>query len=781
VLCHYWRPIRLLFQLTLTAVTFPLESCGESAEGGTRTLTGFPTRPSNVRVYQFRHFRMCSAKLQSYAQTLPAMPVAAALLARSLYICTVGLGQREREGCPMHKGAIVLWLGIACWGCASATPSQQRWTVTIEPKHATRFPDEFAELDDEPSAPAQDTLLQRSLEQARSSYLQALHYIERGDTARAVLAFERALNILQPVAELPTASRSEEFLDLLQSVIEDYQSYVRSEDRGDPGSSFFLMRQRLLEMVERSYAQHRVQPLELPTTARELPRTIVPLVLNEYVERALEFLTTRGYRFMRAWLERSTRYFPMMRRIARQEQMPEELIYLSMIESGLNPFAVSWAGAVGLWQFIRSTGELYGLRVTPWIDERRDPEKSTRAAMRHLRDLYTQFGDWHLALAAYNCGAQAVQRALLQARRADSTATRLGYWEIRELLPRETRNYVPLYIATTLIALNPDRYGFPTNQLAYHPEYTYELYELAEPINLSALARCIGISTDSLRQLNPELLTLSTPPDIRPYPLKIPPGTTSQLAQCLLTLSEEEKQPWLVHTVRRHESLGDIAARYGVSLQELRRLNRLPNGRVRAGQRLRIPVTPEALAALSENPPSAAPSATPVANSVSSGASTVRYHRVRRGETLFEIATRYGVSVAELKAWNGLSGDHLRAGQRLRIYQGSAPKPSVLFHTVRRGESATAIAQRYGVTVQQLRQWNPHSFRNKQLLAGTTLRIYRTSTTQAPSAKSKVYIVQAGDTLFSIAQRFGVSVEELRARNGLEGDRIQVGQRLQIP
>lgn len=684
---------------------------------------------------------------------------------------------------------------LLLWSCSTLTPSvSQRIAPPAAPPKSTPtvyYGDEFAELDDAPTSGSRrpDTLTTLLLEQARAYYLQALQFLERNDTARAAAAFERALSLLYSLASSPMP-QAEEFSELTQSVLEDYETYIHNADLLPPNSAFFRIRQQLLEAIDRVQTEQRsAPPAEITSPPRaglpELPKTTIPLTLNEFVQRALDFLTQeRGRRFVQRWLERSGRYFPMMYRIIREEQMPEELVYLSMIESGLNPFAVSRAGAVGLWQFIRSTGELYNLRVTPWIDERRDPEKSTRAALRHLRDLYTELGDWHLALAAYNCGIQAVRRALLQAQRSDSSAAspdslrRLSFWDIRDYLPRETRNYVPLYIATTLIGLNPRAYGFEPDQLAYEPEYTYDVYELTEATNLSVLARCLNISVDSLRQLNPELLTLSTPPDVVPYRLKIPVGSRQQLAQCLSSLTPEEKQPWIVHTVGRRETLAQIAARYGVSIADIRRLNHI--GRhLRAGMKLRIPVTPGLAAAPQLPPPPTVTDSAPLPNP---SKPTLRYHRVQRGETLSDIAELYGVSVAQLKAWNKLRSNHLHPGQRLRIYLSA---PSYVLHKVRPGETAHSIALRYGVSVEQLRRWNPKSFRGQHLLAGTTLRIY-TGSASAASAEStqrttRTYTVRAGDTLFSIARRFGVSVEELRQHNNLDSDHIWVGQRLHIP
>ncbi len=686
----------------------------------------------------------------------------------------------------------VLSVAALAWGCSTIVPPSARWFIHYHPapahQAAVRFGDEFTELDD----PTAGSLPPRSsdtttLERARTYYLHALHLLEGGDTAQALIAFEHALSLLHTLANSPTMRRSAEFSELAQSVLEDYEAYLKPEQSA---LDFLLVRNQLLEALDRVEAETRLAspptPPPLKADAIGVPATIIPLPRNEFVERALEFFTQgRGRRFMQRWLQLSGRYFPLMRRILREENMPEEVLYLSMIESGLNPFAVSWAGAVGLWQFIRSTGELYGLRVTTWIDERRDPEKSTRAALRHLRDLYTEFGDWHLALAAYNCGAQAVRRALAQAQRSviaetaqSSPSPTLSFWDIRDYLPRETRNYVPLYIATTLIALNPRAFGFSDEQIVPEPELVYDTYALTELVNLPTLARCLNITLDSLRQLNPELLTLSTPPDIRPYPLKIPLGSATLLQQCLLTLSPAEKQPWLTHVVRRGETLERIAARYGVPVGEIRRLNRIGR-RLRPGTALRIPVGTSASTTLATLPEAhTAGEATPPPPQ------PTLYHVVRQGETLAEIAARYNVSVADLKAWNSLRSDRIHAGQRLRL-SARVTSGSFILHRVRRGETAHSIAQRYGVTVEHLRRWNPQSFRGQTLLAGTTLRIMvppSTARLSPPRDSRRIYTVRAGDTLFSIARRFGVSVEELRKHNGLEEDDvIRVGQHLHIP
>ncbi len=246
----------------------------------------------------------------------------------------------------------------------------------------------------------------------------------------------------------------------------------------------------------------------------------VPLPINEHVQRELDRLTIGNGRYtVEKWLSRSGKYFPMMRQIFADEGVPQELMYLSMIESGLNPVVASGAKAVGLWQFIQSTGAVYGLRVNSFTDDRRDPVEATRAAAKHLRDLYNTMGDWHLALSTYNCSMGAIKRAMVKYK---STS----YWGILQGIPKETRDYVPRFIAAAIIASNPAKYGF-TN-IWYEEPAQYETVQVKGSHSLDVLAAAAGVSALEVKVLNPELLQTKTPPTnltgVAGYALKIPVG-----------------------------------------------------------------------------------------------------------------------------------------------------------------------------------------------------------------------------------------------------------------
>jgi membrane-bound lytic murein transglycosylase D len=291
--------------------------------------------------------------------------------------------------------------------------------------------------------------------------------------------------------------------------------------------------------------------------------------------------------YMQRALERGSRYFPGITRILAQEGVPAELAYLPIVESGFSVHAVSHAGAVGPWQFVRGTGERYGLRIDGYVDERRDPEKATRAAARYLRDLYERFGDWHLALAGYNTGEGNIERIQNWKGCED-------YWEMidRGYLPTETSEFVPRFLAAVEVAKSPEEYGFDVPASDPPP---FETVEVMRPISLKAVAQLSGSDELTIRDLNPALNRGVVPP--QGYRIRLPKGTREQFEVALASY-REPIEPVLpssgrIHRVRRGDTLGGIAKRYGVSTKALLQANRLRSGRaLKAGQELRIPETP---------------------------------------------------------------------------------------------------------------------------------------------------------------------------------------------
>ncbi|PKL51729.1 MAG: lytic transglycosylase [Nitrospira bacterium HGW-Nitrospira-1] len=291
---------------------------------------------------------------------------------------------------------------------------------------------------------------------------------------------------------------------------------------------------------------------------------------NEVASKAVEkniglFSNTIRDRFS-LWLSRSGKYLDMMKEILRQKDVPENIVFLSLIESGFNPGAYSVAHAAGPWQFIASTARRYGLEINWWKDERRDPVKSTGAAASYLKDLYKMFGSWNLAMAAYNAGEGRIQKAMKRSN-ADNYWALLGTKHIKT----ETKEYVPRFIAASLIATNPGEFGF--DEIEYHEPLSFDEVDLNSPIDLSVAAECAGATVEEIRRLNPELRRWCTPPDVPIYTLKIPEGTKEQFFKALASIPENERFTIERYAVKKGETFSRIAKKTGVPVPVILSLN----------------------------------------------------------------------------------------------------------------------------------------------------------------------------------------------------------------
>jgi membrane-bound lytic murein transglycosylase D len=470
---------------------------------------------------------------------------------------------------------------------------------------------------------------------------------------------------------------------------------------------------------------------EIREVSHDLPLTVNPTVLSflKY------FQSPRGRAIVETGLRRAGRYRDMIERVLREEGLPTDLIHLAQAESAFQPQALSRAGARGLWQFMSFRGTEYGLARTWWLDERQDPEPSTRAAARHLRDLYNIFGDWYLAMAAYNSGPGAVQRAIERTGYAD-------FWELhkRNVLPRETRNYVPIILAMTLIAKDPGRYGI---QVEPDPPMRTDLVRLGSPIDLRLVAETLDVDLDALRLLNPQLLRLVTPPS-PDFMLRLPEGTAEHFEAEIAMIPAEKWVSWRQHRVIEGDTLSGIAKQYRVGTDAIANANGLDvNQAIRVGDKLIIP----------------AAQPQPVVGKL------VRY-RTRRGDTLTSIANEFAVTVAELRRWNGLrSANTIARGRTLRIYPGGLAAPPA---------SAAARATATSTT-RASAPARAASARAPSVAA-------KTPVAPAASGTPVVHRVRAGETLWSIARTYQTTVQNLREENRfLQSRGLQAGDRLTVP
>jgi membrane-bound lytic murein transglycosylase D len=543
----------------------------------------------------------------------------------------------------------------------------------------------------------------------------------------------------------------------------------------------------------------------------------LPEESNERVEYFVRYFQgPKNAWFCRA-LSRSGRYLPQMKEIFREEGLPEDLVYLALIESGFNPYAYSCARAMGIWQFIAGTGQRYGLVIDNWMDERRDLEKSTRAAARYLRDLHELFNDWYIAAAAYNAGERKLQAAIDM---YDSN----NFWHLSKqgFLKQETKNYVPLFLAAMTIAKDPERYGFGHVQL--EPPLLYETATINYPMELTVIAEGCGHDLAKLRSLNPQLRYGCTPPRyLATYEIKIPLGSKARFLAFCDQLPPEKRFALRYYRTHKGDTVLRVASQYGIPADSLRELNSLGRrNRLPAGMNLVLPPaagwTATAGVSPETNPRVARAAVTRNAPENSHPGTRKLIYVVKKGDCLTDIGRRYQVSVDSLRGWNRLAKSRtLCAGQNLVIWK-EAPAPAEtrtaraekpapqareaeprqaprLVHVVKKGETLWSISRAYGVDLPSLLAWNGLN-KSSGVQAGQTLLVQReeagsaratfkeaAATTETfPKAQQEVwYTVRAGDTLFRIARKYGVTTAQLSAWNNLK-DRstLHAGMRLRI-
>lgn len=460
-----------------------------------------------------------------------------------------------------------------------------------------------------------------------------------------------------------------------------------------------------------------------------------PVVENQKVQYYIDYFTGPGRNAFSRWLERTTRYLPEMQEIFAAQGLPRDLVYLSIVESGLNPKAYSWAHASGPWQFIPGTGKIFGLEADYWQDERRDFEKSTQAAALFLKELHGLFnGDWYLAVAAYNAGPGAVTRAV---ERSGST----DFWTLAHnaYLPEETRNYIPKLLAVLLIAKQPQRYGF--TDTVYLEPIVCDKVTVEGPADLAVIARLAGSTYNEIKTLNPELKRWCTPPKQESYQLNLPAGTKESFLAAYAELPVPERRNYQIHKLAKKETLKGLSRQYHVSVDEILRANSLTSPKaIKSGRNLVIPLR-AGVEAIPREDLFDDPVVIKTAKS--------RTYKVKKGDSLSRIARRSGVPLAQLKSWNRLTDrSRLRIGQVLLVgpgKKGAAPLTAKAKAPARKGTAKVAAKL-------------PASAGNKI-----------------------VYTVKKGDTIYKIARQYAVNPAQVLNWNGLADEHtLQPGQNLTL-
>ena len=431
----------------------------------------------------------------------------------------------------------------------------------------------------------------------------------------------------------------------------------------------------------------------------------LPLMMTDPVAGYISYFSTRGRGTLERALARSGQYDDMIRRVLKEEGVPQDLIYLAQAESGFHPLALSRAGARGMWQFMASRATGYGLERDWWVDERQDPEKSTRAAAHHLKDLYNEFGDWYLAMAAYNSGPGTVQNAVKRTGYAD-------YWQLykRNVLPKETRNYVPIILAVTIMAKNPAQYGL--DKVVTEKPVPYDAVKIDYPVDLRLVAECVDVSASTLQDLNPSLLRLTTPKD-REFELHLPAGTKDRYLTAITAIPPDMRVWWRYHKVVAGDTLSAVARAFHTSPRAIVQANNLDGDEnLRAESELIIPVAPGKHSA----------------DEMASYSRRATAYKVRKGDTVETVADNFGVPPAMVRRWNHLKSDSLRGRRVLYVHLPIAPdatdrragaaksksknrlqasaSSSMVHHKVQPGETLDSIAKSHNVTVDDLKENN---------------------------------------------------------------------------
>ena len=500
------------------------------------------------------------------------------------------------------------------------------------------------------------------------------------DTIEVIYNVKRIFDLLSDVEQIGVRNELDkiEFEKFQNDFIKMYSTRLNTLENSSQILNAELIRQQITDLADEN------ESVEMGTTKFTIlddREGHIPLVTNSQVESYIRYFEGKGRKGFNIWLRRYVQYRDIILPILEEHDLPEELIIVSMIESGFDPKAVSRAKAVGLWQFMYSTGKQYGLERTWYVDERQDIIKSTEAAAKYFKDLYKEFEDWYLVLAAYNTGPGRVNRAVNLHETSD-------YWQLYSL-PKDTKNYIPYFLSSAIILKNPEKYGF---KIPKAKTFKYDEVIIKKSADLSIIAKSAQTKTSTIKYLNPELRQSATPAN-GDYVLRVPYGSKEKFYKSFNALPETERfaTQKVEHRVKKGENLTTIASKYRVLISDLMTINNLKNDRLSIGQRLKIPVK----------------------GGIYSNYPEKITYTVKKGDTLGGIAEKYNTRASEIRKWNKMNSNNslISIGQKLILFVGkngdkSDNSPKRIIYTVKSGDQLGYIAEKYNTSAKKIREWN---------------------------------------------------------------------------
>jgi len=620
----------------------------------------------------------------------------------------------------MKKFLIILILSNCLWGCSS-NKTLNKPDIKNTPSNIQTISTNYQNSQDEQSN------LKDDIKTLRKLYKNALSSINSGDINKSQKLFEQALTIISnnEIKSTEIYENHDDYNEIVDVILEDYKNFMNEKVRYDKKSE--------QELSESDKLYKTIEPSEYNQSTSKN----IPIVVNSRVKKYIKYYQGEGRKYFVQWLERMGKYKPLIEDILRKEGLPEDLVYLAMVESGFNPKAYSRARAVGIWQFISSTGRVYGLRIDSYVDERKDPIKSTEAATRFIKNLYHEFKDWYLTMASYNVSKNKVTRAM-------RIYKSRNFWDLKSL-PTETKNHIPKFIAAAIIAKNPEKYGF--RNINYQKPFKYEEVHIDKCIDLTVAAKCAQTDYLTIKELNPELNVWFTPPYPDGYTLKIPPHKKETFLKNYAKVPDDLKITRIIHNVRRGETLSLIARKYHTTINNIKSVNSLKNiHKLSIGQKLLIPAPPPIEVALKNNQKYKQKKVAYTPKNTK-GLEKITYV-VKKGDTLGEIAEFYNTRASNLRKWNSLSyRSYIYPNQKLTLW---LPQRSALNKAYNQDENMA-------LDIDQISQKN-----------GVKAR--------------KIYTVKKGDTLWEIAKIFDVNLNSLLKFNQKSKKSIiKPGEKIIIP